>query len=107
LEVSKPQTRIEIQQALPQIIQNLQESGIQIKRIEVVLSEADQPKQEALKDQSPQNGWNQQQDSANPDTQTNNPYTSGINEWLLNINSYQNMSELQETPITDGINILA
>ncbi len=107
LEVSKPQTRIEIQQALPQIIQNLQDSGIQIKRIEVVLSEADQPKQEALKDQSPQNGWNQQQDSANPDTQTNNPYTSGINQWLLNINSYQNMSELQEILITDGINILA
>jgi len=65
LEVSKPQTRIEIQQALPQIIQNLQDSGIHIKRLEVVLSEAEQPEQEALKDQSLQNGWTQQHDSTN------------------------------------------
>jgi len=110
LEVSKPQTRIEIQQALPQIIQNLQDSGIQVKRVEVVLSEADQPEQEALKDSAsggPQNGWTQEQDTTNPDTQTNNPYTRGINEWLLNNNSYQNISELQETLFTDGINMLA
>ena len=107
LEVSKPQTRIEIQQALPQIIQNLQDSGIQVKRVEVVLSEADQPEQEALKDQSLQKGWTQEQDTTNPDTQTNNPYTRGINEWLLNNNSYQNISELQETLFTDGINMLA
>ena len=107
MEVSKAQTRIEIQQALPQIIQNLQDSGIQVKRVEVVLSDADQPEQEALKDQSLQNGLTRQQDSANSYPQTNNPYNSGINEWLLNNNSYQNISELQETLITDGINMLA
>ena len=107
LEVSKPQTRIEIQQALPQIIQNLQDSGIHIKRLEVVLSEAEQPEQEALKDQSLQNGWTQQHDSTNSHLAVNNPDTNGINEWLINNNSYENISELQEALTTDGsINML-
>jgi len=106
LEVSKTQTRIEIQQALPQIIQNLQDSGIHIKRLEVVLSEGEQPEQEA-KDQSLQNGWAQQQDSTNSYMGGNNPNTNGMDEWLTNNNSYQNISELQETLITDGINMLA
>ena len=107
LEVSKSQTRIEIQQALPQIIQNLQDSGIQIKRLEVVLSEAEQPEQEALKDQSLQNGWTQQHDSTNSHLDVNNPDTNGINEWLMNNNSYENISELQEALTTDGsINML-
>jgi flagellar hook-length control protein FliK len=107
LEVSKTQTRIEIQQALPQIIRSLQDSGIQIKRLDVVLSEEEQPEQEALKDQSLQNGWAQQQDSTNSYMGGNNPNTNGMDEWLTNNNSYQNISELQETLITDGINMLA
>lgn len=107
LEVSKPQTRIEIQQALPQIIQNLQGSGIHIKRLEVVLSEGEQTGQESLKDQSLQNGWTQQQDSTSSYLGGNNPDTNGINEWLINNNTYENISELQGTLITDGINMLA
>ena len=107
LEVSKTQTRIEIQQALPQIIRSLQDSGIQIKRLEVVLSEAEQPEHEALRDQSLHNGWGQQQDSANSSIGENNPDARGINEWLINNNSYENISELQEALITDGINMLA
>ncbi|MCP4455397.1 MAG: hypothetical protein GY809_28390 [Planctomycetes bacterium] len=38
LEVQKSQTRHDIQQALPEIVQQLQDSGVQIKRIEVLLS---------------------------------------------------------------------
>jgi len=107
LEVSKPQTRIEIQQVLPQIIQNLQNSGIHIKRLEVVLSEGEQPEQEALKDQSLQNGWTQQHDSTNSHWGVNNPDNNGINEWLINNHSYENISELQEALTTDGsINML-
>ena len=107
LEVSKAQTRIEIQQALPQIIRSLQDSGIQIKRLDVVLSEAEQPEHEALKDQSLQNGWGQQQDSTNSYMGGNNPDAREINEWLINNNSYENISELQETLVTNGINMLA
>jgi len=107
LEVSKTQTRIEIQQALPQIIRSLQDSGIQIKRLDVVLSEEEQPEQEALRDQSLQNGWAQQQDSTNSYMGGNNPNTNGVDEWLTNNNSYQNISELQEAFTTDGsINML-
>ena len=110
LEVSKPQTRIEIQQVLPQIIQNLQASSIQVKRVEVVLSEADQPEQEAFKDSASgelQNGWGQQKDSTNSYMGGNNPDAGGINEWLINNYSFRNISELQEALITDGINMLA
>ncbi len=107
LEVSKAQTRIEIQQALPQIIRSLQDSGIQIKRLDVVLSEAEQPEHEALRDQSLHNGWGQQQDPTNSYMGGNNPDAREINEWLINNNSYENISELQETLVTDGINMLA
>ncbi len=107
LEVSKTQTRTEIEQALPQIVRSLQESGIQIKRLDVVLSEEEQPEQEALRDQTLQNGWTQQQDSANSYMGGNNPDASEINEWLINNNSYQSISELQEALTTDeSINML-
>jgi flagellar hook-length control protein FliK len=107
LEVSKTQTRVEIEQALPQIIRNLMDCGIQIKRLEVVLSNGEQSEQEAFKDQLLQNGGAQQQDSENPSAWGNDPDISGINEWLTNNNSYPNISELQEALITDGsINML-
>jgi len=107
LEVSKTQTRLEIEQALPQIIRNLTNSGIQIKRLEVVLSNEEQSEQGAFKDQSLQNGSSQQQGSTNPGSPENNIDTSQSNEWLTNNNDYQNNSELQEALITDGsINLL-
>ncbi len=39
LEVDRAQTRYEIERALPEIIRNMNQAGVQIKRIEVVLSE--------------------------------------------------------------------
>ena len=38
LEVQRPQTRADLQHAMPEIIQQLQDSGVQIKRVEVLLS---------------------------------------------------------------------
>jgi flagellar hook-length control protein FliK len=108
LEVEKSQTRIEIQQSLPEIIRSLEDSGIQIKRLDVALSEREQLGQEALKDQFLPNSGAQSQNPENPHTGANNPGSSGINEWLTNNNSYYNISELQETLVTDGsINMLA
>jgi flagellar hook-length control protein FliK len=110
LEVSKTQTRIEIEQAIPQIVRGLQDSGIQIKRLDVVLSQEEQPDQGALRDSASgglQNGWTQQKDSTDSYMGGNNFGTGEINEWLINNNSYQNISELQETLTTDGsINML-
>jgi flagellar hook-length control protein FliK len=53
LEVSQKQTRAEIEQALPQLLQSLQESGVQIKRLDVMLDS--QPDQGQAKGQS----WNE------------------------------------------------
>jgi flagellar hook-length control protein FliK len=107
LEVSKTQTRIEIEQAIPQIVRSLQDSGIQIKRLDVVLSEGEQQEQGTLREQTLQNGWAQQRDSADSYTGGNNPDTGEINEWLINNKSYQNISELQESFTSNGsINML-
>lgn len=107
LEVSKTQTRADIEQALPQIIRNLQDCGIQIRRLEVVLSNGEQSDQHALRDQSLHTGTDQQQDSANPGPWGRDLDTSGIYEWFTDNNGYLNLSELQQTLITDSsINML-
>jgi flagellar hook-length control protein FliK len=91
LEVDKIQTRYEIQQALPQIVRNLADSGIQIKRLEVVLT--------AQPEQSGQQAG----------TEGNNPNHDavGANEWLTNNSSYAGFTEPQEMFVTDdSINML-
>ena len=104
LEVSKIQTKYEVEQALPQIIQNLADCGIEIKRLEVMLSDGEQSEQQALKDQSLQNGWARQQDPANQSAEANN---TPANERLTNDNSYAGLNELQEMFVTNhSINIL-
>jgi len=104
LEVSNTQTKYEVEQALPQIIQNLADCGIEIKRLEVMLSDGEQPEQQALKDQSLQDGWSQQQESANPGAEANN---TPANERLTNDNNYAGLNERQEMFVTNhSINIL-
>lgn len=66
LEVSKAQTRAEIEQALPGIIRSLADSGVAIRRIEVVLSQNEQSGNQASKDTLLQDGAFQQRNSANP-----------------------------------------
>jgi len=104
LEVDKTQTRYEIEQALPQIIRDLADCGIAIKRLEVLLTGGEQSEQQALKEQSLQNGWAQQQDSANPGAGSSN---SPANEWLTNENSFSGLYELHEVFAGEhSINIL-
>jgi flagellar hook-length control protein FliK len=60
LEVTNSQTRAEIQQAIPEIIRSLQESGITVKSIDVTLSDSSrQPAQESFRDNSSQDIWQQ------------------------------------------------
>jgi flagellar hook-length control protein FliK len=107
MEVSKTQTRFEVEQALPQIMRNLADSGIQIRRFDVVLNDSGSSEQEAVKDQLLQNGGTQHHDSANSGAHENDPGAMSINEWLLGNNSYQNIYELQEMLTTEGsINVL-
>jgi flagellar hook-length control protein FliK len=107
MEVNKAQTRFEIEQVLPQIMRNLANCGIHIKRLDVMLSNEQQPGQSALGNQSLQYGTAQQQYSANPGTSGNDSSFGQSSEWLSGSNSYDNLSELQEALITDGsINML-
>ncbi len=100
LEVDRAQTRYEIEQALPQLIRNLAECGVQIKRLEVVLT--NQQEQHAFKDTSlaaEQDAWFGQQAGA----ERNNPNsdTFGTNEWLTDDPNYSEFSEPREMLIAD------
>ncbi len=104
LQVDKLQTRQQIQQALPEIIQNLQDSGVQIKRLEVELT--NQQQEHASKDQSStagQDSWSGQQSSTDPDSQRNN---TTYNEWLTNIDTVTEFTEAQMQLTDSSINML-
>lgn len=104
LLIDKLQTRQQIQQALPEIIQNLQDSGVQIKRLEVVLT--NQQQEYTSKDQSStagQDSWSGQQSSTDPDSQRNN---TTYDEWLRNIDNVTEFIEAQVQLTDNSINML-
>lgn len=61
LEVTKDQTRQEVEQALPQVVRGLQEAGVLVRRVEVVV--ADQSEKDMDRDPLPQDAWGQQEES--------------------------------------------
>ena len=101
LEVSKAQTRYEIEHALPQIIRNLQDSGIPIKRLEVVLT--DQSEQPAYKDQSLRDGSYQPQTFS----EGNHPHNTTANGWATNDDSHPDILEPQVQITDNRIDMLA
>jgi flagellar hook-length control protein FliK len=106
LEVSKSQTRFEIEQALPQIAKSLSDAGIQVRRLEVVLSSQDDLGREASREHLMQNGNSQNQNANDSDSWQNGPDRGEINEFLLN-DIYQYKSGLQDAFATSGsINML-
>lgn len=107
LEVSRTQTRAEIEQALPQIIRNLADCGIQVKRFDVVLSEQGRPGHEAFGGQSSQNSGPYEHNSTNHEAWSDETNFHEMGERSANNAGYQNVSELQEAFVTDGsINML-
>jgi flagellar hook-length control protein FliK len=110
LEVSKAQTRAEIEQALPEMIRNLADSGIAIKRLEVVLSQNDQPDQQSAKGPLPQNDQYQQQGSANPNQSGEQQQTKQTSYGPTAHSRYQylNYTDPYEMLITNtSVNMLA
>jgi len=61
LEVSKIQTRDQIQQALPEIVKTLHDAGVNLKKFDLQLS--DQPQQQPFADQSLQDNGARQHDN--------------------------------------------
>jgi flagellar hook-length control protein FliK len=106
LEFSNTQTRTEVEQALPHIIRTLADSGVEIKRLEVVLSNSSQSGNQS-QDQSFLNAEHQQQNSAN---QNNYPFIAGNaeknNQFNLNINYPQTGTLLSGNPSDNSINVL-
>ena len=84
LEVEKAQTRNEIEHALPQIIRNLGELGIQLKRLDVTLTD---DTQQFIKDQSLQNDSFHPNDFVGDDGH-NRGDSSGDNEPLTSDTGY-------------------
>lgn len=78
LQVSRDDTRREIEQALPQVLKGLQDAGIQVRRLEVVVS--DQPDRGLGRDQLQQDAWAQQQQQQNAD-QGYRPQNTGGRNW--------------------------
>jgi flagellar hook-length control protein FliK len=101
LEVSRAQTRYEIEQVLPEVLRNLADSGVQIKRLDVMLE--DQSQQQTYKDQSLQDNWSSQHNRAeggDPDNKT-------LNEYMENEYSYQDITDTDQMFITENsINML-
>ncbi|UCC97899.1 MAG: flagellar hook-length control protein FliK [Phycisphaerales bacterium] len=107
LEVSRTQTRFEIEQALPEIVRNLADCGIHVRRFDVVLSEQGRPEQEAFGGQSMQNNGPYEHDPADQGAWADEPDLSAMNEWSPNNDSYDDFFEPQEALVAnDSINML-
>ena len=104
LQVDKLQTRNQIQQELPEIIQNLQNSGVQIKKLEVVLT--NQQEQHTSREQSStagQGSFAEHQNSSNHESQTNN---TTYNEWMTYIENGTGFNETQAYITDKSVNML-
>lgn len=94
LEVTETQTRYELEQALPQLIRDLQDSGIEIKRLEVVLAE--QTGQQSSADHSTPDSWFHQDRFSESDALGSD---KSSNFWLTNGGPADIFHAIQ---ITDG-----
>ena len=99
LEVNKSQTRAEIQQALPEIVRSLQELGVNIRRLEVILTNGQERQAPNGESAWPhQDNWPGWQGYQNPNTQAGN---GGATDLLVNEGSYTQFIGRNEPFITD------
>jgi len=107
MQVTESRTRAEIQQLLPQMVQNLQDQGIGIKRIDVVPT--NEQNNSAVKDQSMEPGSHNHtggQDSTNPDTSRQTAQWTGFDQWQPAAEGYTELGQIQLGTGDDSINIL-
>ncbi|MBN1359603.1 MAG: flagellar hook-length control protein FliK [Sedimentisphaerales bacterium] len=106
LEVSRNETRQEVERAIPEVLRTLQESGVQIRRVEVILS--DQSGKDLGKDQLQQDAWAQQQTSQQHAGNPQAPFATG---WSSQTRATRSSAEpdgtgSQGVTSTSGINLL-
>ncbi len=107
LEVSRSQTRFEIERALPEIIRNLADCGIQVRRFDVVVSEQGRSDHEAFGGQSMANNGRYEHNPADREPWANEADLGALNQWSPGSYSDRIFSGPQELLVTDGsINML-
>jgi flagellar hook-length control protein FliK len=73
LQADKPQTKYDIEQSLPQVVASLQDCGVQVRRVDVILN--DQTQQGQYKNDTPDDfaGMEKQQFAGRPKDENPNP----------------------------------
>ncbi len=100
LEVTKPETRQQIEQALPEILKTLQNAGIQFKRLEVTVN--DQSSQQFTKEQT-LHGDNFSQ---NGTSRSDNSDYMETDQSSANDNLYHDFEQPQLITADDSLNVL-
>ena len=106
LEVNRSDTRQEIERAMPQVLQSLQDLGVQVKRLDVTI--ADQSRRDAGGEQLSQEAWSQQHNSG----QNRDPLQATPMRWLhdgadFSVESNETPDTGQQTGVGQrGINVL-
>jgi flagellar hook-length control protein FliK len=117
LEVTNPQTRAEIRQAIPEILRTLEQSGISIKRIDVSLSDlAGRSNQESPRDNlsqqlwehSANNGFNEHsQNHSSYDSYSASLYPTGVSETTVqSFFSYSQQQSSSTAAVSSGLDLL-
>jgi len=103
LEFSKAETKAEIQQLLPQLVRNLQDAGIAVKRLDVVQTQIDNSGGQQFKEHVAGDGTAYQQQF-----NQGQPGNVGLGyDWASGESIYSGAESLSESYISDGaVNIL-
>lgn len=110
LQVSRAETKTEIEHALPDILRSLSESGIQLKRIDVVSTENRFSANDSTKEQLTQgdnSGNSGQNDSRNQNTGADDFNKSRFQQWFSNTIEYSRGYSAQNQFASSSINMLA
>ncbi len=110
LQVSKAETKAEIEQALPDIIRSLSESGIQLRRLDVVSTENKFSTNDSNREQLMQgdtSGHSGQNDSQNQNAGADDFNKSRFQQWFSNTIEYSRGYSSQNQYASGSINMLA
>jgi flagellar hook-length control protein FliK len=100
LRVDRMDTKQQLDLALPEIVKALQDSGVQLRKLEVVLD--NQPQQHLNKDQSPLSSFTQQ----HPFSENGHPSTQPPTAWDSETDTALQSSESQFAFTESSINVL-
>ncbi len=98
LEVSRSDTRQEVERAMPDVLRTLQESGVQIRRVEVVLSDQSGNKDLTKESFQQQDAWAQEETSQQ---QPGNRRGSAPSAWRGSTQAVQGSPGLQDADAQD------